>query len=90
MNKRMLGTLATGLLLGLGASSVSAFQCPALVQQCQTLVGKMEKRAGADMAKVAQAKQGCEEALRLHERGDHKGSVIKAGEAISLAGEAAK
>ncbi len=90
MKKYVLSVLASGLVLGLGTTSVMAYHCPKLVAECQALVGKMEKRAGSDMAKVAQAKQGCEDALKLHEQGDHKGSVIKAGESISLAGEAAK
>jgi hypothetical protein len=67
-----------------------AYHCPKLVAECQALVGKMEKRAGSDMAKVSEAKKGCEEAQKLHEQGDHKASVIKAGDSISLAGQAAK
>lgn len=82
--------LAAGLILGLSAAPVQAFHCPKLVNECRALVAKMEKRAGIDKMKVAKAKQGCEDALKLHEAGKHKASVIKAGEAISLAGEAAK
>ncbi len=90
MKKYVLSVLASGLVLGLGTTSVMAYHCPKLVAECQALVGKMEKRAGSDMAKVAQAKKGCEEAQKLHEQGDHKGSVVKAGDSISLAGQAAK
>lgn len=90
MKKYAVAILASGLILGLNAPAVQAFHCPLLVKECQALVGKMEKRADTDKAKVAQAKQGCEHALKLHEAGKHKASVIKAGEAISLAGEAVK
>ncbi len=90
MKKYVLSVLASGLVLGLGTTSVMAYHCPKLVAECQALVGKMEKRAGSDMAKVAEAKKGCEEAQKLHEQGDHKGSVVKAGDSISLAGQAAK
>jgi hypothetical protein len=82
--------LAFGLVLGLGSTSVLAYDCPNLVTACQALVGKMEKRAGSDMAKVAEAKKGCEQAQKLHAQGDHKGSVVKAGDSIALAGQAAK
>lgn len=90
MSRHVLGVLGAGLVLGLGAAPVQAFHCPKLVQECQALVAKMEQRDGADMSKVAQAKQGCADAQALHEQGNHKASVIKAGESISLAGEAAK
>ena len=90
MKKYVLSVLASGLVLGLGTTSVMAYHCPKLVAECQALVGKMEKRAGSDMAKVAEAKKGCKEAQKLHEQGDHKGSVVKAGDSISLAGQAAK
>ena len=90
MKKYVLSVLTSGLVLGLGTTSVMAYHCPKLVAECQALVGKMEKRAGSDMAKVAQAKEGCAAAQKLHQQGDHKGSVVKAGESISLAGQAAK
>ena len=90
MKKHVLSVLMCGLVLGLGSTSVLAYDCPNLVTACQALVGKMEKRAGSDMAKVAEAKKGCEQAQKLHAQGDHKGSVVKAGESISLAGQAAK
>ena len=90
MNRRAISVLGGGLILGLGAASVQAFDCPNLVQACEALVAKMEKRDGADQAMVAQAKQGCADAKALHEQGSHKDSVIMAGNAIALAGEAAK
>jgi hypothetical protein len=77
-------------MLGVNVAPVQAFHCPLLAKECQALVAKMEKRGDTDKAKVAKAKQGCDDALRLHEGGKHKASVIKAGEAISLAGKAVK
>lgn len=83
---------AAGLAVGIGTFSApaQAWHCPALVKECQALVAKTEKREGVDAGKVAQAKKGCDEALKLHEGGKHKAAVIKAGEAISMAGKAAK
>jgi hypothetical protein len=90
MKRHTLPVLVSGLVLGLGTASALAYHCPKLVAECQAVVAKVEKRAGTDMSKVAEAKQGCEDALKLHEQGKHKDSVIKAGESISLAGQAAK
>ncbi|MFQ5937057.1 MAG: hypothetical protein ACE5LB_11695 [Acidiferrobacterales bacterium] len=90
MKNYAIAVLSAGLVLGVNVTPVQAYHCPLLAKECQALVAKMEKRGNADKAKVAKAKQGCDEALRLHEAGKHKDSVIKAGQAISLAGEAAK
>lgn len=90
MRKHVLSALVSALVFGVSATSALAYHCPKLVAECQAVVAKVEKRDGSDMAMVAEAKQGCQQALTLHEQGDHKGSVIKAGEAIALAGEAAK
>lgn len=85
MKSYAVGLVASGLVIGLGA-----FGAPAHAWDCPALVAKTEKREGVDAGKVAQAKQGCADALKLHEGGKHKASVIKAGKAISMAGEAAK
>lgn len=90
MRKRTISVLGAGLVLGLGAASVQAFDCPNLVQACEGLVAKMEKRDGANQAMVEQAKQGCAAAKALHEQGNHRDSVIMIGNSIALAGEAAK
>ncbi len=92
MKSYAVGLVASGLVIGLGAfgAPAHAWDCPALVKECQALVAKTEKREGVDAGKLAQAKQGCADALKLHEGGKHKAAVIKAGEAISMAGEAAK
>ncbi|MBW8005233.1 MAG: hypothetical protein FVQ06_05535 [candidate division NC10 bacterium] len=90
MKRRLAGILAFAFVLGLNAPVVLAYHCPKLVNECRALAGKMEKRKGGDMAKVAEAKAGCEEAWSLHQAGKHKESVIKAGEAISAAGQSVK
>ena len=90
MKRHVTGILAFVFILGLNVPVVFAYHCPKLVAECEALVGKLEKRQGTDTAKLAQAKAGCEEALQLHKAGKHKESVIKVGEAISTAGEAAK
>lgn len=77
-------------LLGLIVSSAGAFTCPALVEQCREAASKMDMDPSADKAAVARVKQGCEEALQLHESGQHAESVAKAKEAIQMAEGTAK
>jgi hypothetical protein len=90
MKRHGVGILAFVCILGLNAPVVLAYHCPNLVKECEALVAKMEKRKGSDQTKVAEAKAGCEEALKLHQAGKHKESIIEAGEAITAAGESAK
>jgi len=90
MRKLVVGTLVGVLVAGLYISSALAMHCPALVKECEALVGKLETSPKADKAQVAKAKQGCADAMQLHTEGNHADSVIKAGEAITLAGKAVK
>lgn len=90
MKTLVVGTLVTAFILGPTTSLVLAYHCPKLVKECQALVAKMQKRRDTDKTKVAAAERGCKEALRLHKSGKHKDSVIKAGEAITWAGESVK
>ena len=87
MKRLILITLT--LVLGLNVPFVLAYHCPRLVDECRALVAKLEKREGVDTVGLAEAKEGCEEASRLHEAGQHKESVIQAGDAIISAGESA-
>ncbi len=89
MKKSVMAILATGLLLALTAPGHAA-HCPLLVKECRTLVEKLEKKGKSDGMTLTKAKQGCEDAQKLHEAGKHKDSVIKAGQAITLAGESLK
>lgn len=88
--KTVLSAVAVAVVLGLSASVALAYHCPLLVKECRAVVAKMEQRADTDKAIVAEAKKGCEEALKLHEAGNHKGGQTKAGEAIALTGKALK
>lgn len=90
MRNLIMGLATAGLILSLQVSSVFAFHCPLLVKECNAVVAKMEKKSGTDKTVVTQAKQGCAEALQLHKAGKHADSVIKAGEAIAMAGKSAK
>ena len=89
MKKSAMALLAAGFLLTLIAPAQAA-HCPLLVKECRALVGKLEKKGKSDAMTLAKAKQGCEDAQKLHEAGKHKDSVIKAGQAITLAGESLK
>lgn len=88
--KRLWSAVSVAVVLGLSPTVVLAYHCPLLVKECEALVAKMEKRTDTDKAVVEEAKKGCQEALKLHEAGNHKDAVIKAGEAISMAGKAVK
>lgn len=88
MKKFAVVAMVVASLVGFNASLALAWTCPKLVEGCNTLVSKVEKRAGTDKAKLAEAKAGCEEALNLHKAGKHKEAEIKVGEAITLAGQA--
>lgn len=88
--KTLMSAVAVAVILGLSASTAFAIHCPLLVKECEALVAKVEKSEGADKAMAADAKKGCAEAKKLHDGGKHKDAVIKAGEAISMAGKAQK
>lgn len=90
MQKLVVGALTGLFIVGLQVSSVLAFHCPALVKECEALVGKMENSPRADKAQVTKAKQGCADAKKLHDEGSHADSVIKVGEAIAQAGKSAR
>jgi len=88
MKKHATRVLAGALVLGLHAAPVHAFHCPLLVKECLALVAKMDRRADTNKKKLAKAKQGCEEALRRHQAGQHKPAVLTVGKAIIRAGKA--
>ena len=90
MRALVIGTLAGVLVTGWYVTSALAIHCPALVKECEVVVAKVENRPSADKAMVAAAKQGCAEAMKLHEAGSHADSLIKVGEAIAQAGKATK
>lgn len=77
-------------LVALLATPVFAFHCPVLVKECQTTADIVAKRPGSDQAAVAEARKGCEEALKLHQEGKHKESMIRAGEALTAMSKALK
>jgi hypothetical protein len=81
-------TLLGGTVIALLASPVLAFHCPVLIKECQTTADVVAKRPGTDQAAVAEARKGCDEALKLHQQGMHKASMIKAGEAIAAMSKA--
>lgn len=82
--------LIAGSLAALAASPALAFYCPSLVKDCQATADAVAKRDGSDKEAVTKARQGCEEAMKLHQEGKHKDSMIRAGEAITAASRALK
>ncbi len=71
-----------GIVVGVIASPVLAFQCPALINQANEAMTKVK----ADDAKLKQAKDLVAEAQKLHNAGQHAESVKKANEALALLG----
>lgn len=67
-----------------------AYHCPALVKECQATADIVSKREGSDTAAVERARKGCDEAMKLHQEGKHKESMIKAGDAIAEISKALK
>jgi hypothetical protein len=87
--------IATSTLMGVAlatvmAGPVFAYHCPALVKECQATADVVAKREGSDKAAVGKAQKACDEAMKLHQEGKHKESMVKAGEAIADASKALK
>jgi len=87
--------VATALVLGstfvvVAAGPVFAFHCPAMVKDCETTADIVAKRPGTDLAALAEARKGCQEAMKLHQAGKHKDAMIKAGEAIAAVSKTLK
>lgn len=72
------------------ASQALAYHCPALIKECQATADIVSKREGSDKAAVDKGRKACDEAMKLHQEGKHKESMIKAGEAIAEIGHALK
>lgn len=88
MERSWIGIVMGGALVGLTASPVLAYHCPALIKECQTTADVVSKRPDTDKAAVEKARQGCDEAMKLHQEGKHKESMIKAGDTIAALGKA--
>ena len=83
--------ICAGFAVALGLTSQAfAYHCPALVKECEATADVVSKRQGSDKAAVEKARKGCEEAMKLHQEGKHKESMIKAGEAIAEISKALK
>lgn len=67
-----------------------AYHCPALVKECQATADVVAKRDGSDKDALAKARKGCDEAMKLHQEGKHKESMVKVGEAIADVSRALK
>jgi hypothetical protein len=90
----MMKRLATGVAfaLALGATNQAlAYHCPALIKECQA-TADIVSRLVDDSGKTAveKARKGCDEAMKLHQQGKHKESMIEAGEAIAEVSKALK
>lgn len=83
--RRIAGVAVVGLGVVWLSSGALAFQCPALIQQATQAIGQ----AKLDEGKLQQAKDLVAAAQRLHDAGDHAGSVQKAQEALGLLGVSA-
>jgi hypothetical protein len=89
MSKRFAICTTFAMVLGVAGQAV-AYHCPALIKECQTTADIVSKREGSDKAMVERARKGCDEALKLHQEGKHKESMIKAGDTIAEISRALK
>jgi hypothetical protein len=87
--KRLAACATFVLALGV-TGQVLAYHCPALVKECQATADIVGKRDGSDTRAVEKARKGCDEAMKLHQEGKHKESMIRAGEAIAEISKALK
>jgi hypothetical protein len=76
------------VLVALLAGPTLAFHCPAMIKECQATADSVAGRQGSDKAMVEQARKGCDAAMKLHQEGKHKESMIEAGAAIVAASKA--
>lgn len=82
--KRVATSIFTSVVLVTAmAGQALAYHCPALVKECETTADIVAGREGSDKAAVTKARQGCAEAMKLHQEGKHKEAQIRAGEAIA-------
>ncbi len=90
MKRFGMSVLMGGALVALAAGPTFAFHCPVLVKECQATADIVAKRDGSDQAAVEKARKGCDEAMKLHQEGKHKESMVKVGEAIEYVSQALK
>ena len=89
--KRFAMNILGGVALAtMGASPALAYHCPDLVKECQATADIVAKREGSDKAALEKTRKGCDEALKLHQDGKHKESMIRVGEAIAAVSKALK
>jgi hypothetical protein len=89
--KRFTRTISIGVALAIMvAGPAFAYHCPPLVKECQTTADIVAKQPGSDKAAVDKARKGCDEAMKLHEDGKHKESMVRVGEAIADVSKALK
>ena len=78
-----------GISMGLGLfivsiTSVLAFDCPNTHKAVMTYYDKTTKVSGVDQAKLTQAKNMLDEAMKKHEAGNHKGAMDDMAQAMML------
>ncbi|RMF94196.1 MAG: hypothetical protein D6736_00470 [Nitrospinota bacterium] len=92
MSRRVISlTIMLGLLVIGPLMQAYAFNCPLMVKQNRALLAQAEKTSLKQKAaaKLAQAQQLTEQALKLHKSGDHVQAMIKANQAATLLAETA-
>jgi hypothetical protein len=89
MNRSAIVVMTAVFSVSLAAPAL-AYRCPVLVKECRATADIVAAREGTDKAAVEEARKRCDEALRLHETGQHKESQIEAGEAIADVSRALK
>jgi hypothetical protein len=84
---KKLACVVVSLVMGLfmvGIVTVLAFDCPNAHKEVMAYYEKTSKVQGVDQAKLAQAKQMLDDAMKKHESGNHRASMDETADAMKL------
>jgi hypothetical protein len=82
-----------GIVMGVGLFAVSitsvfGFDCPNTHKAVMGYYDKTANASGADQAKLAQAKQVLDDAMKSHQEGKHKDAIRGMANALNLINDA--
>jgi hypothetical protein len=84
---KKLACIVASIVVGLctvGVTAVWAFDCPNANKAVMAYYEKTSKLQGVDQAKLAQAKQMLDDAMKQHEGGNHRASMDETADAMKL------
>ena len=79
-----IGILMGLILFAVGITSVFAFDCPNIHKPVMEYYKKTAKVPGVDQAKLMQAKNTLDDAMKKHEAGNHRASMDEMADTMKL------